>query len=75
MSDTLDNETQTETRINNHEIKISNDQEECMAEHQNKQQSPKTRDKVTHKIESDIIVIGDLIVKHSAKKINKEEGT
>ena len=74
LSDTLDNETQTETRINNHEIKTANDQEECMAEYHNKQQSLKTRDKVTHNIGSDIIVIGDSIIENiQPRKLTREK--
>ena len=77
LSDTLDNESQTESTVphnlsKRYETKPVNDQEESTGEHQNKQQNPKTRE-----IGSDIIVIGDSIIKNiqprklSRKKVHK----
>ncbi|CAB4004318.1 Hypothetical predicted protein [Paramuricea clavata] len=77
LSDTLDNESQTESTVphnlsKRYETKPVNNQEESTGEHQNKQQNLKTRE-----IGSDIIVIGDSIIKNiqprklSRKKVHK----
>lgn len=60
MSDLSDNQTQTETVTKNHpkdnEEKITNDQNECTAEIQNRQQNPKHQNRHNHYIGSDIML-------------------
>jgi hypothetical protein len=73
LSDTLDNESQTESTVpHNLSKRYETKPVKSTCEHQNKQQNPKTRE-----IGSDIIVIGDSIIKNiqprklSRKKVHK----
>ena len=72
LSDVLDNQTETETMTKNHrkenEGKIMDDQNECTAPIQDRQQNPKQQNRHNHKIGSDIIVIGDSLIKNIQPK-------
>ena len=78
LSNVLDNQTQTETMTKNHqkdnEEKITNEQNECTAQIQNRQQIPKHQNRHNHKIGSDVIVIGDSIIKNiQPRKLTKKK--
>ena len=78
LNDVLDNQTQTETMTKNHqkdnEKKITNEQNECTAQIQNRQQNPKHQNRHNHKIGSDVIVIGDSIIKNiQPRKLTKKK--
>ena len=77
LSDVLDNQTETETMTKNHqkenEGKIMDDQNECTAPIQDRQQNPKQQNRHNHKIGSDIIVIGDSLIKNiQPRKLTKK---
>ena len=78
LSDALDNQTQTETMTKNHqkdnEEKIMNNQNECTAPIQNRQENLKQQNRHNHKIGSDVIAIGDSLIKNiQPRKLTKKK--
>ena len=64
----------TKNHQKDNEGKITNEQNECTAQIQNRQQNPKHQNRHNHKIGSDVIVIGDSIIKNiQPRKLTKKK--